>query len=175
MPVIKDEITPALNNLLKVMQGQDGILLIANTAKANIASRTLAGESLGGSTFTPYSQRPFYASVDNRTPGSPSPKGGRKTKRGMVFEQGYGQYKTGIGRPATPQLSVTGRMLGDIQVKVINPKRAVLFFGSKLSAFKAHGLHYGKFPFFGLQIEEQQNAAKVLETRLSKLRGFKKI
>lgn len=170
--VIKDDITPALNNLLKDMQGPRNILLVANSAKALMVNRTLSGESLSGSSFASYSDREYYAPIDNRQPGYPTPKGGRKTKKGMVFNQGYSQYKTGIGRPATPQLSVSGRMLGDIQVNVLNKNRAIIFFGSQLSAKKAHGHHYGKYPFFGIQAEEQTDVMKALEARLLKLRGM---
>lgn len=117
---------------------------LGDTAKALITTRTLLGVSASGDRFAPYSTTPMYVSVANRPPGYPRPSGGQpsRTGRSVYFEGGYQQYKAGIGRGAIRNLSVSGEMLGDIQVRAEWGK-AILFFGSALSAAKAHGHHTG--------------------------------
>ena len=180
--IVKDDITPALKNLFRSLQSKPNMQLVANTAKAIITNRVLSGQSLNGGSFKPYSKKPYSAPVDSRAPGVPAPTGGRNThkKTGrklktMIFEGGYGQYKSAIGRGANPQLSLTNKMLGTMQVSVISAKKAVIFFAGQLSNAKAHGLHYGKFPFFGLRTEEQKSPAAVLVNQLIKIKGARKI
>ena len=69
----------------------------------------------------------------------------------------YGDYKAKQGFGSKPQLSVSNQMLGDIQISVLGERRAELFFGSRLSAAKAHGHDQGKYPFFGVRPEEAEN------------------
>ena len=172
----KDEITPALKGLLKSMQNKKNIQLMANTAKAVIVNRTLMGKALTGGGFKGYSKKRYYAAIDNRPPGTPVPTGGRKTKgkKTMVFDGGYGQYKSAMGRGGVPQLSLTNKMLSSMQVFVISARKAVIFFAGQLSNAKAHGLHYGKFPFFGLTQAEIKAPSTVLVNQLIKLKGMRK-
>jgi hypothetical protein len=178
----KDDITPALKNLLKSMDNKRNIQLVANTAKAIIVNRTLMGQSLNGGGFKPYSKKIYYAPIDRRVPGTPAPTGGRNTRvksgkkmKSMVFEGGYGQYKSALGRGGVPQLSLTNKMLSSMQVYVMSVRKAVIFFSGALSNAKAHGLHHGKFPFFGLRQSETKSPSAVLVNQLIKIKGMRKI
>jgi len=97
----------------------------------------------------------------------------------MYFKD-YGEYKQKLGRPGKVTLSLTGKMLASIQIAIASPKKAVLFFASRLDAAKAHKHHTGYYPFFALMQAEandlmnswtkhmldlQKRAAKFLELR----------
>lgn len=177
--ITKDEITPALKGLVAGLQGKGPIMGIVNTAKAVIVNRTLAGESLENGTFASYSKKRYYASIAHRAPGVPAPGGGRTTAlrggrklKSVVYDEGYGQYKSAMGRGASPQLSLTNMMLDAMQTAVINNKKAIIFFGSNLANIKAHGLHTGKFPFFGLRSDESKNLYETLAAQLRKIKGM---
>jgi hypothetical protein len=170
--ITNDTITPALGRLTAALKDVRMIFGVAADARTAIVSRTLSGISLSGSMFPGYaSGGTFYAPVKNRPPGYPSPKGGRtKALRGgrklktHAYGGGYGEYKAAQGLGGSPQLSVSNEMLGDIQIQVLGPRRAELFFGDRLSAVKAHRHHFGKFPFFGVTPSEQENLpAAILE------------
>jgi len=88
------------------------------------------------------------------------------------YSAGYKRWKTGQGYPATPNLSLTGEMMGDIQINIISPTFAVLFFGSRLSAAKAHKHHTGKFPFFDVQKKEYANLYAALLANIKRLKGY---
>ncbi|MBU8914213.1 MAG: hypothetical protein KOO61_09335 [Spirochaetales bacterium] len=175
--ITKDEITPALRNVKKFLQNPN-MMDVGNAAKGVIVIRTGRGESLNGGTFPAYSTEPYYASIERRAPGYPAPAGGRSTAlrggrklKGHIYEGGYGEYKSAMGFGDKPQLSVSQSMLTDIQVAVLGPTRAILFFGDRLSANKAYGLHHGKFPFFGLQESERDDLLNTLLGNLRRLRG----
>lgn len=169
----QDSITPALKSLSKELNDKKNALLVGNQAKAVIINRTLQGESLGGGAFSSYSKKPYYASAQNRKPGVPAPRGGRKTAKGRVYEGGYGEYKAAIGRGGKPQLSLTGNMLQSIQVHVSSAKRVILFFGDAFANNKASGLHGGKFPFFGIKDSEGRDLLGTLKRQLKKIKGVK--
>jgi len=123
---------------------------LASKGKMLIAQRTLAGKSETGSAFEAYRTAPYYAPVEKRPPGYPTPSGGEITKSGKSAKYpSYAAYKTAQGFGAKVQLSVSNQMLSDIDWVVQSPTRAVLFFASRLSAAKAHGQHTGYYPFFG--------------------------
>ena len=99
--VVSDEITPALQKLISAVRGnQRMITVVASDARTTIQTRTLAGTSLSGSAFTSYkSAGTYYAPIKSRTPGYPSPKGGRRkalrggrTLKTAAFDRGYGDY-----------------------------------------------------------------------------------
>ena len=134
-----------------------GMMELGGTASALIIQRTALGLDVNNQKFQDYRSGTYYAPVQKRPPGYPTPSGGRsvakkggRTLKSQVFDAGYGEYKIGIGHPAHVDLSVSHQMLGDIQVKAPNDHTAVLFFSDRLSAAKAHGHHFGKYPFFGL-------------------------
>jgi hypothetical protein len=194
MRIVKDEITPALKALQFGMRSSANVLAVANAARMVIVNRTLHEKlDVNRQPFTPYGTKRYYAPIEKRPPGYPIPSGGRtvaeshymhkttaygssSTLRGgrklktMAFDDGYGEYKAGIGRGSTPQLSVSNRMLSDIQARVLTLKSAVLFFGNRLSAAKAHGHHFGKRPFFGLHISEQAGLYEVLAKQLAMIK-----
>jgi len=131
---------------------------LASKGKTVIVNRTLSGENAYGGQFMSYKTEPYYAPIENRPPGYPSPPGGTQTKSGKSAKYAsYADYKESLGLGATPQLSVSGEMLGDIDFIVQSETRAVLFFTSRLSAAKAHAHHTGDYPFFdlGLPADEQ--------------------
>ena len=176
--ITKDEITPALNNLTKGLNDTRHILGVANTAKAVITNRTLAGESLSGGVFAGYSKRRYYAPIEKRAPGVPAPAGGRKVAlrggrklKSVVYDEGYGQYKAAMGWGGTPQLALTQGMLDGMQVAVVTNKKAIIYFAGALANAKAHGLHAGKYPFFGLQKAEQGQLYATLAAQLRKIKG----
>jgi len=178
--ITKDEITPALKNLLTSLNGKRNIQLVVNSVKGVITNRTLMGQSLSGGAFKPYSTKTFSASVERRTPGTPTPKGGRsihkktgKKLKSRIYDN-YASYKTAMGFGSNPQLSLTSKMLKSMQTSVINPKKAVIFFTGALQNTKAHGLHNGKFPFFGIRSEERKHPQTVLMNQLLKIRGMRK-
>lgn len=178
MKVIQNEITPALRELVKGLSDKRAILGIANTAKATITARTLSGQSLDGGPFRAYSTKTYYAPIEGRDPGVPAPTGGRTTAlrggrklKSVVYDGGYGQYKAAIGRGTHPQLSVSHMTLDAMQVSVVSNKRAIIFFGAQAANQKAHGLHTGKFPFFGLRPDERANLYKALVTYLKTIKG----
>jgi hypothetical protein len=162
--VTKDTASGALKTLQAELESQRAIATVLEEARSLIFMRTLQGQDMHGASFQAYSSRTYYAPLgDKRPEGYPKPKGGRSTHKknkkkklkSMVYEAGYGQYKQGIGRPATVQLSVSGQMLGDMATRVINNHKGEIFFTSRQSAAKAHGHHTGanalpKREFFGL-------------------------
>lgn len=144
----------------------DGVALftdIGNTARALIEMRTLAGDDVEGNPFVGYSTRPMYASTAKRPAGYPLPAGGELTDSGksMYFPGGYRQYKAGIGRGGTPNLSLSNQMLGDMQMRA-EEERAVIDFSTAESAAKAHGHHFGTVvpqrQFFGIQSNQDLGA-----------------
>ena len=56
----------------------------------------------------------------------------------MVFPN-YAGYKGALGFPTFVQLSISNKMLNDIQTKVRNPNQVEMFFFDALSKAKAHG------------------------------------
>jgi hypothetical protein len=198
MKIARNEITPALRALQFGLESPANIVAVANAAKMVIINRTLHEKlSLDRQPFRPYSTDVYYAPVDKRPPGYPKPSGGRtqreshythkttsygslSTLRGgkklktVAYDGGYGEYKAALGLGSAPQLSVSNRMLSDIQVRFTTARSALLFFGNRLSAAKAHGLHFGKFPFFGLHISEQAGLYRVLANQLAMIRGVKR-
>jgi hypothetical protein len=56
----------------------------------------------------------------------------------MVFPN-YAGYKGALGFPTFVQLSISNKMLNDIQARVHNPNTVELFFFDALSKAKAHG------------------------------------
>jgi len=132
---------------------------LASKGKTIIATRTLQGQSSEGGSFHPYQTEPYYAPIENRPTGYPSPAGGELTKSGksMKFPK-YSDYKQSLGMGSRPQLSVSNEMLGDIDFIVTSKTKAVLFFTSRLSAAKAHGHHTGDFPFFDLRLSADEAA-----------------
>ena len=174
---IRDEITPALKEVQDFLKSPN-MMDVGNAAKGVIVARTGRGESLEGGSFPAYSTEPFYASIERRPPGYPAPSGGRTTaKRGgrklksVYYEGGWAQYKAAMGFGETPQLSVSHSMFTDIQVLTAGTHKVMLFWGDRLSANKAHGLHHGKFPFFGLQESERADLLGTFLSELRKLRG----
>ena len=136
--------TPKRMQALGDQIGAKTMLQIGNLAKALITQRTLSGRDVRGAGFKAYSTKPFYAPIQRRAPGYPAPQGGIATKGGktMFFPGGYRQYKSSMGRGPTPQLSVSNKMLTDIQVRA-EEDRAILYFASARSAAIAHGHHFG--------------------------------
>ena len=185
--IVKDTVSGGLSKLKADLESEKGIYETCELAKALISARTLAGDDVGGASFAPYSASRYYAPIDDkyRPEGYPKPAGGRTTHKKhpekqlktMVFDAGYGQYKVGIGRPATVQLSVSGQMLADMATNVSNPHEGELFFTSKHSATKAHGHTTGanrlpKRDFFGINesntTELAENLAKILTKYITK-------
>ena len=180
MRVTRDDITPALAGLLRGLNSPAPMQGALNAAKIAITMRTLSGESLRGGVFPGYSTDTYYAPVAGRPAGYPSPSGGRRTaKRGgrrlksMAFDEpgGYGAYKAGIGRGASPQLSVSGALLDAIVGTVESPRRGVLSFASAHAAAKAAGHHTGKYPWFGLQERERPKLYAAIAAVLRRIRG----
>lgn len=161
----------ALNKFTGKMSNPKNIIALGAVAKSVIVTRTLRGRSVSGAPFVGYSRRPYYAPIDKRPAGYEAPKGGIETKGGKTrfYPHGYGQYHRAYGLGSNVTLSVSNEMLGDIQV-VGTHKKAILFFGSRLSAAKAHGHHTGtnpvlpERPFFDLS----QDNAKELRAELLK-------
>ena len=172
--VVRNNITPALQSLIKNMSEKDNIASVAGVARTVIINRTLAGLSLEGGAFKAYSKGPYYAPIANRPPGVPAPVGGRRValrggrKLKTAVFAGYAQYKAALGRGGKPQLSLTHEMLSSILYSVLSPRRAVLFFGTLTAANKASGLHEGKFPFFGLRDTERKDLYAALRRQLAR-------
>lgn len=152
--------------------GRGTMLQLGGVAQSIIVTRTQLGRDQSGAAFRGYSTRLMYAGMSRRPPGYPAPKGGTlsRTGRSMRFPGGYRQYKAGLGRGTTPQLSVSGKMLADIQVKA-EDDRAILYFGTARSAAIAHGHHFGtvvpRREFFG--IGKQPKELDQLERELAGL------
>jgi len=138
---------------------------LAGLGKAIITNRTLQGLDANDAPFTPYSDKPYWAPTEKRPPGYPSPSGGEPTPKGRSYSAGYGQYKAGIGRPSSPQLSVSNEMLGNIAIATQGSAMAILFFPDREQAAKAHGHEFGtvvpKRSFFDLS-----NVATVAKMKL---------
>lgn len=161
-----DSTASFFKTLKQELPSRAGMASLASKGKAVIAQRTLEGTSAAGSSFSPYKTAPYYAPIENRPPGYPSPSGGEMTKSGKSMKYpSYAAYKAGIGMGARPQLSISNEMLGDIDFIVQSDTRAVLFFTSRLSAAKAHKHHTGDFPFFDLRSldDEKQMNEELIE------------
>ena len=81
----------------------------------------------------------------------------------------YKKWKTGQGYSGTPNLSLTGQMMGDIQFKVVTPSYGILFFASNLSQAKAHKHHTGKFPFFHIMDDEYKGMYRAIAMNIKNL------
>lgn len=173
--VTKDTITPALKNLSRVLRDKSNVYFVGTAAKSIITNRTLLGTSPSGATFPAYSQKEYRAPIDNRPPGYPKPKGGRKKSlkgkrdlKAMVFKS-YAAYKAGIGRGSKPQLSVSNKMLMDIQVAA-SGRTATLFWADRLSAAKAHGHHHGGRPFFDINERDPRELNTMMKALVRRMR-----
>lgn len=169
-PIMTRIISSPTDNLRRFRTSMSGAKMITEMAglgRTIVISRTQAGKGAGGKPFKPYSKKRYYAPTARRPPGYPQPAGGTATKSGksMRFESGYAQYKSGIGRGNKVTLSVSGQMLGAIQIAVVSPTVAVLFFASRLEAAKAHGHQFGttvpKREFFDLSDFASVEAMKI--------------
>ena len=161
-PIQTRIITSPVDSLAKLRRGMPAsgdprlIIELAGVGRTVIITRTQKGEGPGGTPFAKYSTRTYYAPIDRRHPGYPKPSGGTATRGGKTvkYAGGYAEYKRGIGRGARPDLTVSGSMLGAIQIANAGPTVAFLFFASALEAAKAHGHQFGttvpKRPFFDL-------------------------
>ena len=142
------------------------VVNVAGVAKSLITTRTQRGEGAGGKPFTAYSKKTYYAPVERRTPGYPSPTGGAPTKSGksVKYAGGYAEYKQGLGFGSKVTLTVSGQMLGAIAISVGGPTVAFLFFTSSEQAAKAHGHQFGtvapKREFFDIDDFESITALK---------------
>lgn len=175
--ITRDEISGALDRIQADLFSEARMLQLAETGKALIGMRTLAGKDADSSPFQAYSTERYYAPLDDsqRPAGYPKPSGGRVTRKGkgktMAFDQGYGQYKTGGGWPSTPQLSVSNKMLGDMTGHAISETEAEIFFASRESAEKAHGHITGanNLPirmFFGFDAADESELADQLTDQI---------
>ena len=148
---------------------------IAGSARSLIITRTQRGLGADNKPFTPYSKKPYYAPIDRRPPGYPKPTGGRskslrtgKAMKSVFYSDGYGGYKSGIGRGTKVTLTVSGQMLGAIQIATVSAEDAHLFFAGREQAAKAHGHEEGtvvpKRPFFDVSdvASEAQLARELL-------------
>lgn len=178
--VVKDTVSGGLSKLKVDLSSEKSIYETCEMAKALISTRTLSGKDVNDSEFAGYSTKRYYAPVENRPEGYPKPAGGRsfylknpkKPLKTMAFDAGYGQYKVGIGRPSTPQLSISGQMLADMATTVANPREGELYFTSRNSAAKAHGHVTGgnALPvrdFFGINETNVDQLAGKLATLLT--------
>jgi hypothetical protein len=142
--------------------GQRLVTSLAGKGKALIQARTARGVGAGNKPFAPYRDYVYRAPIEKRPPGYPRPTGGRdghiktgKALKNVVYMDGYAGYKVAIGMGRTPQLSVSGRMLGAISITTQSAEVAFLFFAGREEAAKAHGHEMGtapkvKRPFFDL-------------------------
>jgi hypothetical protein len=64
------------------------------------------------------------------------------------YSKAYIKYLKSIGAPTVIDLRLTGDMLGSIQTKLINKRKAQVFFGRKTEEEKA-AKHQKTRPFFG--------------------------
>ena len=150
------------------------VVNLAGLGKSLITTRTQKGEGAGGRSFAPYSKKTYYAPIDRRPPGYPSPSGGEPTKSGksVKYAGGYAEYHGAQGFGSKVTLTVSGSMLGAIQIAVGGPTVAYLFFASREQAAKAHGHQFGtvvpKREFFDLsdfESEQELKAETVKELR----------
>jgi len=69
------------------------------------------------------------------------------------YSDAYVQYLKSIGAPTIVDLRLTGDMLGSIQTKLINKRKAQVYFGRKAEELKANiitkGTKQPSRPFFG--------------------------
>lgn len=154
------------------------IVALAGKARSWVIARTSKGEGPGGKPFSSYKTGIYYAPIAKRPPGYPKPSGGRrkhlrtgKPLKSVAYAEGYAGYKAAIGRGKKPQLSVSGKMLGAIQIATISTQEAHLFFASREEAAKAHGHEFGttvpKRVFFDLSdVESEGQLNRVLAKEL---------
>lgn len=152
--VSADTVTPTLRRLqaeARTFRQNSLIHTMVGAAKLLVTSRTMAGVSVVGSPFVPYSTSPYYAPTDaaRRPPGVPAPRGGRtrhavtgRKLKSHVYESGYGEYKAAMGFGSAPNLLLTGLMLGSIISYVDSPTHGMLFFGIDVEE-RAAAHHFG--------------------------------
>jgi hypothetical protein len=178
---VKNTASPRLGKFGELMVGKDlrKIAGLAGAARSIIVIRTSKGLGESGQAMPPYKRgETYYAPVSKRPAGYPMPSGGRTTGKdgealkSVAFDEGYGQYKGAIGRGSKAQLNVSGQMLGDIQIATPNPRLAVLYFGSRKEAAKAHGHEFGttvpRRSFFGISDMTSARAIELEALRLMK-------
>jgi hypothetical protein len=155
--VHKDKASRALRLLKAGVRSEKAMAEILGEARSLIEDRTLAGKDMHGGSFEGYSSQKYYAPIENRPAGYPSPSGGEETKAGKSrkYSGGYGQYHAAQGWGTVVSLSASNAMLGDLATAVINKGKGYIYFTTRQSAAKAHGHHFGannlpKREFFGL-------------------------
>lgn len=140
-----------------------------------IQERTRKGLDQAGRPFTGYSKKPYRAPVANRPAGYPSPSGGTPSKSGktVLYEGGYGEYKGAGGFGTTPNLSVSGRMLGAIKPRAVTATLGEIFYTSREEAAKGHGHQFGttttKREHFGLDAFQDEQQMRCRAVRLIRL------
>lgn len=153
---LQNDTTGRINEVAKDLRSDKAKMQIGGVAVAIIQQRTSLGLNESGAKFPAYSSDRYYAPVANRPAGYPAPSGGRTEHliygtplKTVAYDDGYGQYKSAIGRGSVPQLSVSGEMLGDMIFQIWK-RGVIIYFATALSRLKARGHHEGKFPFFGI-------------------------
>jgi hypothetical protein len=159
-------ISSATDNLAKLRMSMPAsgdptvVVNLAGLGRTVIIARTQKGLGAGNKPFSDYKPGTYYAPVDKRPPGYPQPSGGRtkhlrtgKPLKSVAYGS-YGDYKRGIGRSGRPDLTISGKMLGAIQIATVSAREAHLFFAGREEAAKAHGHEFGTTttarPFFDL-------------------------
>ena len=154
-----DTVPSLLDGMKSRFPAHKAISEICARGKALITSRTLSGKDVSNKPFDPYRTEPYYAPVQNRPPGYPTPSGGimsgTRAARGKTMKfPSYAAYKAGLGFGPQPQLSISNQMLSDILWIPRTKTKAIMFFASTLSAAKAHRHHTGYYPFFGFGMKD---------------------
>ena len=84
-----------------------------------------------------------------------SRKGSGLFGRFSGYSDSYRKYLTKIGAPTTVDLRLTGSMLGSIQTKLVNKRKAAVYYGRKEEEEKAlHITRDQDRPFFGFTPKE---------------------
>jgi len=138
---------------------------------ALIRFRVYAGKDTKDRPFKGYSTKPIYVS---KRGARLTPKGGRRTKKGMFFEGGYQEYKQksrrrvsgGSNQTAEVDLTLSGALMNNL---VMTDSTKTSFTIGLSSAVK----HYGYYvhedrPFIGLSASDQRKLTDAVAARIRK-------
>lgn len=140
-------------------------------AIALIRSRVYTGKDTKDRPFKGYSTKPIYVS---KRGARLTPKGGRRTKKGMFFAGGYQEYKQksrrrvsgGSNQTAEVDLTLSGALMNNL---VMTDSSRTSFTIGLSSAVRGYGYFvHEERPFIGLSKSDQRKLTDAIAARIRK-------
>jgi len=154
----------------ELWSARDSMVAAADTI-ALVRLRTYAGKDTQDRPFTGYSTKPIWVGFKG---ARLTPKGGRKTRKGMAFPGGYREYKLksrrrttgGANQTAEVDLTLSGALLNNL----VTIKATRTSFTIGLSSAVRHYGYYvnARRSFIGLSSSDQRKLTDAIAARIRK-------